>query len=82
MLVLTNMMEYVQMVKNGNPEEIVLNMLQENVAQGNPIAGSLIQMINAKDSQGIERIARNVARERGIDFDREFNSFKQMFRNH
>ncbi len=81
MLVLTNMMEYVQMVKNGNPEEIVLNMLQENVAQGNPIAGSLIQMINAKDSQGIERIARNVARERGIDFDREFNSFKQMFRN-
>lgn len=75
-------MEYVQMVKNGNPEEIVLNMLQENVAQGNPIAGSLIQMINAKDSQGIERIARNVARERGIDFDREFNSFKQMFRNH
>lgn len=79
---LTNMMEYVQMVKNGNPEEIVLNMLQENVAQGNPIAGSLIQMINAKDSQGIERIARNVARERGIDFDREFNSFKQMFRNH
>lgn len=75
-------MEYVQMVKNGNPEEIVLNILQENVAQGNPIAGSLIQMINAKDSQGIERIARNVARERGIDFDREFNSFKQMFRNH
>ena len=79
---LTNIMEYIQLVKNGNPEEIVMNMLQENVAKGNPIAGNLIQMINAKDSQGIERIARNVAREKGIDFDREFNSFKQMFKNY
>lgn len=79
---LTNVMEYIQLVKNGNPEEIVMNMLQENVAKGNPIAGNLIQMINAKDSQGIERIARNVAREKGIDFDREFNSFKQMFKNY
>lgn len=82
MLVLTSMMEYVELVKNGNPEQIVMNILQENVAQGNPIANNLIQMINNKDSQGIERVARNVARERGIDFDREFNSFKQMFRNH
>ena len=79
---LTNIMEYIQLVKNGNPKEIVMNMLQENVAKGNPIAGNLIQMINAKDSQGIERIARNVAREKGIDFDREFNSFKQMFKNY
>ena len=31
--------------------------------------------------QGVEQLARNVARERGIDFDKEFNSFKQMFRN-
>lgn len=79
---LTNVMEYIQLVKNGNPEEIVMNMLQENVAKGNPIAGNLIQMINAKDSQGIERIARNVAREKGIDFDKEFSSFKQMFKNY
>ena len=26
-------------------------------------------------------MARNVARERGVDYDKEFNNFKQMFRN-
>lgn len=77
-----NMIQYIQMIKGGNPQEIVMNMLQESATGGNPMAENLIQMVNNRDSQGIERVARNVARERGIDFDREFNSFKQMFRNY
>lgn len=77
-----NMMQYIQMIKGGNPQEVVMNMLQESATGGNPMAENLIQMVNNRDSQGIERVARNVARERGIDFDREFNSFKQMFRNY
>ena len=56
-------------------------MLRQNMANGNPIAGNLIQMINSNDSRGIEQVARNIAKEKGIDFDKEFNSFKQMFRN-
>lgn len=76
-----NMMDFVKIVKNGNPQQFVMNLLQENQAKGNPIAGNLIQMINSGDSRGIEQVARNIAKEKGIDFDKEFNSFKQMFRN-
>lgn len=76
-----NMIDLMKFVKNGNPQEIVMNMLQKDAKGGNQIAGTLIQMINSGDSQGIERVARNIAKEKGIDFDKEFNSFKQMFRN-
>lgn len=76
-----NMMDVMKFIKNGNPQELVMNMLQKDAKGGNQIAGTLIQMINSGDSQGIERVARNIAKEKGIDFDKEFNSFKQMFRN-
>jgi hypothetical protein len=76
-----NMMDFMKFIKNGNPQEVVMNMLQQDAKNGNQVAGTLIQMINSGDSQGIERVARNIAREKGIDFDKEFNSFKQMFRN-
>lgn len=76
-----NMQDFMQIIKNGNPQELVLNMLQKDAQRGNQVAGTLVQMINSGDSQGIERVARNIAKEKGIDFDKEFNSFKQMFRN-
>ena len=76
-----NMMQYLQMMKNGNPQEIVMNMLRQNATDGNPMAQNLLQMVNNRDIQGIENMARNVARERGVDYDKEFNNFKQMFRN-
>ena len=77
----TSMMDFMRMVKNGNPQEMVMGMLKQTAQTGNPMATNLINLINSGDMQGVERLARNVARERGIDFDKEFNSFKQMFRN-
>lgn len=76
-----NMMQYIQMMKSGNPQEVVMNMLRQNATDGNPMAQNLLQMVNNRDIQGIENMARNVARERGVDYDKEFNNFKQMFRN-
>lgn len=76
-----SMMQYIQMMKNGNPQEIVMSMLKQNATDGNPMAQNLLQMVNNRDIQGIENMARNVARERGVDYDKEFNNFKQMFRN-
>ena len=77
----TNMIDFMKVVKNGNPQEMVMGMLKQTAQTGNPMAANLINLINSGDMQGVERLARNVARERGIDFDKEFNSFKQMFRN-
>ena len=61
----TNMQDFMQMIKKGNPQEIAMNMLQKDAQRGNQVAGTLIQMINSGDSQGIERVVRNIAKEKG-----------------
>ena len=77
----TNMIDFIKVIKQGNPQAFVMNILQQDAQKGNPIAVNLIQMINSGNSRGIEQVARNIAKEKGIDFDKEFNSFKQMFRD-
>ena len=71
-------MQFVNMMKNGNPEQMMMSMLEQS-AQNNPILENLLNMAKNNDSEGIESYVRNVAREKGIDYDKEFNSFKQMF---
>lgn len=75
---ISDMNNFMQMAKNGNPQQIVMNMLQQN-AQGNPMFANILSLAQNGNTQEIENIVRNMARERGIDFDKEFNSFKQMF---
>lgn len=75
-----NMMQLMNMFRNGNPQEIVANMVKEIANQGNPIMQNLSTLIENGNTQEIENVVRNIAKERGIDFDKEFNSFKQMFK--
>lgn len=75
---ISDMNNFMQMARNGNPQQIVMNMLQQN-AQGNPMFANILSLAQNGNTQEIENIVRNMARERGIDFDKEFNSFKQMF---
>jgi hypothetical protein len=66
------------MVKNsGNPQEFVLKMMESKL-KGNPICENILSL--AKDNQvdQIETIARNLFKEKGLDFDKEFSSFKEM----
>ena len=58
------------------PQQIIQNMLNNN----NPMAGNLIQMAQKGDRQGVETFARNLLKERGRDFDKEFNDFMSNFK--
>lgn len=71
-------MQFVNMVKSGNPRQNMLNILKER-AQGNPMFANMLSLAQSGNTQEIEKIARNVAQEKGLDFDKEFNSFKQKF---
>ena len=73
-----DIMQFIGNLRNGNPEEMVMNMLQ-NSASGNPVLENLVNLAKNKDSAQIEAVARNLAKERGVDYDKEFNSFKRMF---
>ncbi len=70
--------QFINMVKNNNPEQIVISMLQQSTST-NPIARNILSLAQQGDYQQIEQIVRNMAREKGIDFDKEFNNFKQTF---
>lgn len=73
-----NMMQLLQLVKNNpNPPAFVMQMLQSQ-SGSNPLFANLLQMAQNNDTAGIEEVARNMMREKGLDYDKEFNSFKQM----
>ena len=73
----TNMMQIISLMKNGgNPQQMVLSMLEQQTEK-NPFAANLLQLAKGNKSGEIEQIARNLAKEKGIDFDTEFNNFKK-----
>ena len=65
------------MMGNMNPKNIVMNMLRNN---SNPICSNLLQMAEKGDTKGIEQFARNVCKEKNIDFDKQFNDFMSNFK--
>lgn len=62
-----------------NPIEIIKNMMI-NKLSANPVFKDLILKAQKGDKQGVENFARNICKERGIDFDKEFASFMKNFK--
>ena len=60
-----------------NPQEVASQLLINNT---NPIFGNLIKMAQNGDTKGVEEFARNVFKERGRDFDKEFSQFMSNFK--
>lgn len=69
------------------------NMIKQYMLQGltprsilqrlnvqNPILSNVISMAQNGDSKGVENFARNICKQRGLDFDQEFSKFKDSFR--
>lgn len=61
--------------KGVSPQKIV-----EQMVGTNPMISNLIKMMNSGNVDGVETFARNMFKEKGRDFDKEFNEFKQKFR--
>ena len=70
-----NPMQLMQMLKSGNPQSFVFQMLEQN-AQNNPFFANILQLAKNNKTTEIEQIAINMCKEKGIDFNKEFNSFK------
>ena len=67
-----------QMRQGKNPEQLMIDIL-EGEASNNPIIGNLLTMAKDNRTADIERFARNLAKEQGIDFDKEFSRFKRQY---
>ena len=70
---------FMDQVKKGyRPEQVTMNLLESRM-RGTPMGDNLIKLAREGNSAELERIARNLAAQRGIDFDKEFTAFRKKF---
>lgn len=75
-----NPMQLIQFIKNGqNPQQLVMSILQQQ-GQNNPILNNALKMAQGGNTSGLELLARNLAAQRGLDFDKQFSNFKNQFK--
>ena len=75
-----NPMQLIQMIKGGqNPQQLVMNILQQK-SQNNPILNNAMNLAQGGNTSALEMLARNLAAQRGLDFDKEFANFKNQLK--
>ena len=69
--------QLIGMIKKGyNPQQLILSVL-ENQMKGTPMGDNLLNLARNGQTREIEKIARNMMAQKGIDFDKEFMAFRQ-----
>ena len=67
----------IQMIKQGqNPQQLMLSILEGQA--GTPMGANLLKLARNGQTAEIEKIARNLCKERGVDFDQELTNFRRM----
>ena len=75
---MNNSMEMIKnIMSNKNPQQVIQNMISSNT---NPMLNNLINMAQNGDTKGVENFARNIFKEKGRDFDKEFSEFMSNFK--
>ena len=75
-----NPMQLIQMIKGGqNPQHLVMNILQQQ-SQNNPVLNNAMNLAQGGNTSALEMLARNLAAQRGLDFDKEFANFKSQLK--
>lgn len=73
-----NPLEMLKIMKGKmNPQQIAMNLIGTNT---NPMLQNLVQMAQNGDTKGVEQFARNMFKEQGKDFDKEFSNFMTNFK--
>lgn len=67
-----------QLKKGYRPEQITMNIVESKM-KGTPMGDNLIRLAREGNGAEIERIARNLYAQRGMDFDKEFAKFRKQF---
>ena len=67
--------------KGGNFQQLFENAMKKTIENNNPnpMFKNLIGMAEKGDTQGVETFARNLFKEQGRDFDKEYSQFKNTF---
>nr|DAE82011.1 MAG TPA: hypothetical protein [Bacteriophage sp.] len=65
----------------GGPQQFLQQIANNNQLMSNPMMKNTIQMAQQGNMQGIEQMARNLCKEKGLNADDVFNQIKSRFNN-
>lgn len=69
-----NPIQLINMIRRGqNPQQLMMNILGQN---NNPILENAMNLAQNGNTSALEMIARNLAQQKGLDFDTEFAKFR------
>lgn len=66
-----------QQIMNGqNPQQLMISILENQAST--PMGANLLKLVREGNAAEIEKLARNLSAQSGVDFDKEFKAFRQM----
>lgn len=71
-----NPFQLMQMLKSGSPQQTMLDSMRQQ-SGNNPVINNALNMAENNDVQGLEKLARNLCKEKNINPDEMINSIKQ-----
>lgn len=74
---MNNPLSFVQAMRN--PQTFIQSMMKNNEVMKNPILKNTIEMAQSGNSKGVEELARNLCKEKGINTDEALNKIKSQF---
>lgn len=74
-----NPLNVIQMMRGSNPQQFLQQMMSNNKIMSNPMIKNVTQMAQSGDMNGIEQMARNLCKEKGLNADDVYNQIKNQF---
>lgn len=62
-----------------NPQQFLQMVMNNSQAMQNPMVRNVFDMMQKNDSKGLEEMARNLYKEKGIDIDDAMQKIKSQF---
>ena len=78
-----NPINIIQMMTSGNPQQAIQNIIESNPnIKNNPLAQNAMKMYQNGDTRGLQNMAENMCKERGITVDQAKQQVMGMFNKH
>lgn len=66
-----------QIMQGKNPQQMILNYLQQSQIGSTPMGQNLMQLTQKGDYGALEQIAKNICQQKGLNYEEQFRNFKQ-----
>lgn len=78
-----NPIDIIQMMTSGNPQQAIQSIIENNPNfKNNPLAQNAMKMYQNGDTRGLQNMAENMCKERGITVDQAKQQVMGMFNKH